>query len=282
MQHELSTNDMITFPNAKINIGLNVVSLREDGYHDLESVFYPIPLEDALEIIPVEKQDSKYVFHSYGNSVEENDDDNLVVRAYRLLDDDFHLPAVDISLYKHIPCGAGLGGGSADATFTLKMLNTMFNLKLSTDTLKRYALQLGADCPFFVDNKPMFAEAVGELLSPVSLSLKGYRIVVVKPNIFISTREAFSNIIPKHPEMSIRQLIMQPIKEWKTNIKNDFEKSAFSLHAELGEIKQSLYREGAVYVSMSGSGSAIFGIFPEEIDLSTSLYNNMFYFTEIL
>jgi 4-diphosphocytidyl-2-C-methyl-D-erythritol kinase len=276
---------MITFPNAKINIGLNIVGCRADGYHDLETVFYPIPLEDALEIVPVPsekslEQQTKCHLHCYGNPIEGKEEDNLVVKAYHLLDADFHLPAVSISLFKHIPSEAGLGGGSSDATYTLKMLNELFNLNLSASQLKSYAVKLGADCPFFVDNVPALAKGIGEQLTPINFSLKGYHLLLVKPEISISTREAFDGIIPRKPNIPVEKSIFCPIGQWKDTIQNDFEKSVFPQHGSLEEIKNRLYREGALFASMSGSGSTLYGIFKKGSIPTVNGFNDMFCFSE--
>lgn len=252
---------MITFPNAKINLGLSITEKRPDGYHNLETVFYPVALEDALEIQLSSENGEKFTLHQYGINIAGNPADNLVVKAYLLLDKEFHLPPISIHLYKHIPSGAGLGGGSADAAFMLKLLNDQFDLKLSDKQLEDYAALLGADCAFFIKNVPTFAEGIGNIFSPVSLSLKGYQIVLIKPDVFVSTREAFSNIHPQRPQHSIKDIINRPIKKWKDLLVNDFEASVFPKHPVIEDIKKELYRKGAIYASMSGSGSSVFGLF---------------------
>lgn len=252
---------MITFPNAKINLGLSITEKRPDGYHNLETVFYPVPLEDALEIRTSSKAEQKFTLHQHGLEIVGNPEDNLVVKAYLLLDKEFHLPPIEIHLYKHIPSGAGLGGGSSDAAFILKLLNEHYQLNQSESQLETYAATLGADCAFFIKNSPTFAEGIGNLFSPVSLSLKGYQILIVKPTIFVSTREAFSNIRPHHPEHSIKDIIHRPVHEWKELLINDFEASVFPQYPVIGEIKKKLYSNGAIYASMSGSGSSVFGLF---------------------
>lgn len=252
---------MLTFPNAKINLGLNITEKRPDGYHNLETIFYPIPVEDALEInIPVDGT-GKYGLHQSGLKIEGDADHNLVVKAYQLLDDEFDLPPVDIHLFKHIPSGAGLGGGSADAAFMLKLLNEKFDLGLSPDKLEEYAARLGADCAFFIRNAPTFAEGIGNIFSPVPLSLKGYGLWLVKPDIFVSTRDAFSQIRPRRPERSLKEIVRMPVEEWKEYMVNDFEESVFPQFPEIGEIKEEMYRQGAIYASMSGSGSSVYGLF---------------------
>ena len=187
--------------------------------------------------------------------------DNLVVKAYLMLDKVFDLPPVDIHLYKHIPSGAGLGGGSSDAAFMLKLLNKRFELGLTTEKLEEYAAALGADCAFFINNMPTYAEGIGNLFSPIELSLSGYQIMIVKPNVFVSTREAFSNIHPHRPEYPVKEAILRPVAEWKDILINDFEASVFPQHPVIGEIKRELYHQGAIYASMSGSGSSVFGLF---------------------
>lgn len=252
---------MLTFPNAKINLGLNITEKRPDGYHNLETIFYPIPVEDALEInIPVDGT-GKYGLHQSGLKIEGDPDHNLVVKAYKLLDDEFDLPPVDIHLFKHIPSGAGLGGGSADAAFMLKLLNEKFDLGLSADKLEEYAVRLGADCAFFIRNAPTFAEGIGNIFSPVPVSLKGYELWLVKPDIFVSTKDAFAQIRPRRPERSLKEIVRMPVEEWKEYMVNDFEESVFPQFPEIGEIKEEMYRQGAVYASMSGSGSSVYGLF---------------------
>ncbi|WP_455586349.1 4-(cytidine 5'-diphospho)-2-C-methyl-D-erythritol kinase [Bacteroides sp.] len=252
---------MITFPNAKINLGLNITEKRPDGYHNLETVFYPVPIEDALEIHLSNDANKKYSLHQAGVEIIGNEEDNLVVKAYLLLDKMFDLPPVDIHLYKRIPTGAGLGGGSSDAAFMLKLLNERFELGLTDENLEEYAATLGADCAFFIKNAPTYAEGVGNIFSPVSLSLKGYQILLVKPDIFVSTREAFSLIKPHKPEYSLKETISMPVSEWKGRLVNDFEASVFPQYPAIGKIKEDLYKNGAVYAAMSGSGSSVFGIF---------------------
>ena len=275
---------MITFPNAKINLGLNITEKRPDGYHNLETVFYPIPLEDALEITILNDSKQKFVLHQSGLEISGEPETNLVVKAYLLLEQEFQLPPVDIYLYKHIPSGAGLGGGSADAAtvmqkdhtrvgvglylepaFMLKLLNEKFNLHLADEKLEEYAAILGADCAFFIKNKPTFAEGIGNIFSPVDLSLKGYQLVLVKPDVFVSTRDAFSQIKPHYPDHSLKEIIRRPVSEWKNCMFNDFEKSVFPQYPVIEEIKKELYSKGAIYAAMSGSGSSVFGLFsPEE------------------
>lgn len=258
---------MIVFPNIKINLGLSITEKRPDGYHNLETVFYPVALEDALEIRALPEADKKITLHQYGMEIAGNPEDNLVAKAYSLLDKEFHLPPVEIHLYKHIPSGAGLGGGSSDAAFMLKLLNGHFHLNLSEEQLEIYAATLGADCAFFIKNKPVYAEGIGNIFSPIELSLKGYQIMIVKPDVFVSTREAFANIHPHHPEYPVKEVIRRPVAEWKDTLINDFEASVFPQHPVIGEIKQELYNQGALYASMSGSGSSVFGLFAPDAAL---------------
>lgn len=250
---------MLIFPNAKINIGLNIVRKREDGFHDLETVFYPIQLSDCLEFVGSEDQET--TFTNTGLTVDSSADDNLCIKAYRLLEKDFNLPALKIHLHKIIPFGAGLGGGSSDAAFMLSSINEYFELGLTELQLIDYSLKLGSDCPFFIKNKAVFAEGRGELFSTVDLDLSKYKIVLVKPDNFVSTKEAFSGIVARKPEVSLTGLIKQPIEEWKNTIVNDFENHIFKIHPRIGQIKEKLYEQGAIYASMSGSGSSVYGIF---------------------
>lgn len=258
---------MITFPNAKINLGLNITEKRPDGYHNLETIFYPIPLEDALEACPRKEGLGSYSLSQSGLSIEGDAENNLVVKAYKLLDETYHLPPVDIYLHKHIPSGAGLGGGSADAAFMLKLLNQMCSLNLTDDQLEAYAARLGADCAFFIRNQPTYAEGIGNIFSPVKLSLAGWQLLLVKPDIFVSTRDAFARIRPRRPERNLRDLISQPVESWKDYMINDFEESVFPQFPAIGDIKTELYHLGAVYASMSGSGSSVYGLFAPDVVL---------------
>lgn len=260
---------MLTFPNAKINLGLNIVEKRADGYHNIETVFYPIGLCDVLEVVPSETC-TDYSFSSSGITIDGDPEDNLIVKAYRLLRSEYQFPAIDISLIKQIPFGAGLGGGSADAAFMLKAINELFTLKLTPKKLEKLASSLGADCPVFIRNRPVFATGIGNAFTSIDLSLKGYFLLLVKPDIHVSTPEAYSLVVPEKPETSLLELIKQPVSNWKNTIKNDFEKSVFARYPSINKIKNDLYEMGAVYASMSGSGSSVFGIFetePEKNDL---------------
>lgn len=254
---------MIVYPNAKINLGLNVVERRPDGYHNIETIFYPIGIQDVLSIEPSETC-SDYSFSSSGISVGGDVEDNLIVKAYRLLRSEYEFPPVDISFYKQIPFGAGLGGGSADAAFTLKALNTLFELKITPKKLEKLAAKLGADCPFFIKNKPVYATGTGNTFSSVKISLKGYWMLLVKPDIHVSTPEAYAGITPTPSVKSLTELIQLPMTEWKNHIKNDFEETVFAKQPEIGEIKNKMYDLGALYASMSGSGSSVYGIFEQK------------------
>lgn len=270
---------MVTFPNAKINLGLDVVSKRPDGYHNLETVFYPIPLEDVLEITPAEDADAPdYTFTMHNAVFEGDNNDNLVVKAYKILAADHKLPKVQMALYKNIPTGAGLGGGSADAAFALKMLNEIASLGLSDDKLEEYAARIGADCAFFIRNAPAYATGIGNILSPTPCDLKGYTLVLVKPDIHISTKEAYSLVRPAAPETPLTEIAAGPVNEWKGRMKNDFEKSVFAAHPSMEKIKEKLYSMDAIYASMSGSGSSFFGIFGQEQDIEKvkELFPGMF------
>ena len=270
---------MITFPNAKINLGLDIVEKRPDGYHNLETVFYPIPLCDILEITPATGPDAPdYTFTMYNAVFDGDDADNLVIKAYKALAADHKLPKVDISLYKHIPTGAGLGGGSADAAFALKMLNDIAGLGLSAEQLRGYASRIGADCAFFIDNTPAYATGIGDILSPTPCSISGYHLVLVKPDIHVSTKDAYALVTPQKPQVPLTAIAQQPIQEWKGTMKNDFEKSIFAKHPTMAKVKEQLYSMGAVYASMSGSGSSFFGIFNQEQDIEKikALFPGMF------
>ena len=251
---------MVVFPNCKINVGLHVVCKRTDGYHDLETVFYPLFLRDALEVIRSEK----FSFQLSGLPVDGITENNLCVKAYHLLKQDFpELPPVSIHLHKAIPMGAGVGGGSADGAFMLTLLNDKFRLHLSQEQLISYALKLGSDCPFFIINKPCFASGRGENLTPVDLDLSSYKIIMVNPGIHVSTKEAFSRLTPSIPKKGVQEIIKQPITTWREELKNDFEESVFKSFPAIEDVKKELYETGAIYAAMSGSGSSVLGIFDQ-------------------
>jgi 4-diphosphocytidyl-2-C-methyl-D-erythritol kinase len=266
---------MISFPNAKINIGLNITEKRPDGYHNLETIFYPIELCDALEF--VESEENKFAYSGF--NIDGETDNNLIIKAYRLLKKEFNLPKINIHLHKAIPMGAGLGGGSADAAFMLKMLNEEFKLGLSSEELQQKASLLGADCAFFVENKPTLAKGIGNIFEPTEVNLEGYHIVLVKPDVHVSTAEAYGGCKPQRWTTPLETAIKRPIAEWKNCIFNDFEKTVFVAHPELAEIKKMLYDKGAIYAAMSGSGSTIYGIFDKEVsDINTHIDSKIYKF----
>lgn len=255
---------MLIFPNAKINLGLNVVSKREDGFHNIETIFFPVKgLSDALEFIP----SSEISFKTSGIVLEGNPSDNIVLKAFNLLKERFLLPPLSIHLHKFIPSGAGLGGGSADAGFMLKGLIDCFNLTIASQELNQIAAQIGSDCAFFISNTPSLASGKGEILRPVFLELKNKHIVIIKPPFAVNTKEAYSGIHPAEPQHKLSELIKLPIKDWKYRINNDFEFPVFQRFPELKLIKQSLYELGALYASMTGSGSAVYGIFESKPEI---------------
>ena len=273
---------MIVFPCAKINLGLNIVSKREDGYHNLETVFYPIPLYDALEIKYMDEKfpsDTACDLKVTGNAVDCDEQKNLVVKAYHILAADYQLQRIHTHLYKHIPSQAGLGGGSSDAAFMIRLLDERFRLNIGNPEMERYAARLGADCAFFIEAEPAYAEGIGDVLMPADGpdgNLQGYYLCVVKPDVAVSTKEAYSAITPKKPAKSCRDIVRQPIETWKEELVNDFEEPIFKMHPELEAIKQKLYDQGAVYASMSGSGSALYGIFKEEPKGIEEQFDSMF------
>lgn len=258
--------NIVLYPNAKINIGLRIVEKRNDGFHNLETFFYPIrQLTDILEIIESDRMDIHYYGIPYslpGNDIE----NDLCVKAFRLLEKGFGIPPVEIYLYKKIPAGSGLGGGSSDAANMLSGLNQLFNLRLNREELAAFASELGSDCPFFIYNEPMTGSGKGDILKPfISKSVKDLaercRIRIYPQNIKISTAEAYSNIMPDPSGRDLKEKLSLPIEEWREHIVNDFEKNIFKMHPELNLAKQRIYDEGAIYASMSGSGSALYGIF---------------------
>lgn len=264
---------MVVFPNCKINLGLHVVRKREDGYHDLETIFYPLPLHDALEVVRRETANGKreipdraaVSLQISGLTVLGKSEDNLCIKAYNLLKKDHpQLGDVDIYLHKAIPMGAGLGGGSADGAFALQLLNDKFQLKLSREKLLDYSLQLGSDCPFFIINKPCFAKGRGELLQSIQLDLSGYSFLVVHPGVHINTGWAFSQLSPAPAPKPLQDIIQQPVETWRNELKNDFEAPVCKHHPDMQAIKDRLYNAGALYASMTGSGSCFFGIFKKD------------------
>lgn len=255
---------MLKFPSAKINLGLNVLFKREDGYHELETALIQVPFFDILEILP----SHEFVFKQSGLFVDGNFENNLCVKAFRLIQKNHTLPNIYLHLNKIIPMGAGLGGGSADAAFVIRMLNECFELKLSVKHMQDYASQLGSDCPFFISDVPQLARGRGEILQPIDLNLKGYYIKLINIGLHVSTKDAFSNVVFSNNSKSIQDILLLPIESWKKELKNDFEISVFKIYPQLADIKNMLYGEGAVYASMSGSGSTMFGIYKEKPKLN--------------
>lgn len=252
---------MIQFPNCKINLGLNIVGKRTDGFHNLETVFYPVPLHDALEIIPA--PDGVFQFTATGLAIPGKAEQNLCVKAFQLLQSEFELPAVKMHLHKAIPMGSGLGGGSADGAFTLKILNELFALELDHIQLKKYACLLGSDCAFFIENRPLFATGKGDEFEFVELDMAGLYLAIIIPDVHVATADAYRLVIPELPLRSLKEVIRMPVKEWPDMVANDFEKPVFAKFPVIRGIKQTLCDANAVYVSMSGSGSAVYGIFYE-------------------
>lgn len=255
---------MISFPPCKINLGLNIVRKRSDGYHDIETCFFPVPWCDVLEIIRA----SETKIYQTGIPILGEPTNNIVFKAYELMKKDFEIGPVEMHLHKIIPHGAGLGGGSSDGANALILLNQIFQLNLSSEQLKKYALALGSDCPYFIEPKPMLGTGRGEVLDRVSIDLSGKHLVLIKPDAHVSTAEAYSGVIPREPSTPLRDVIARPIDEWRHEVINDFEKSVFINHPEIADIKESLYLKGALYASMSGSGSTVYGIFEKAFDAS--------------
>jgi len=285
---------MVVFPNCKINLGLHILDKRKDGYHNLQTIFYPLPFTDVLELIPNKGSKTAIEFTGTGIAIDGKPEDNLCIKAYHLLKKDFpQLPPVKVHLHKAIPMGAGLGGGSANASFMLRSLNEKFGLLIPESQLIQYALQLGSDCPFFIKNKPCFAKGRGELLEEIVLDLSAYKIIVVNPGIHINTGWAFSKLADGskapgsliwsdglNPPDLFNDLYEQPVETWKNILKNDFEIPVFEAYPAVKAIKETLYTYGALYASMSGSGSTVFGIFTKSVDLSAFKEKN--YFTKII
>ena len=273
---------MIVFPIAKINLGLNVVEKRPDGYHNLQTVFYPVPIKDALEVQQMNEgfpSDVDCDLKVTNIAIEGDEQRNLVVRAYLLLKQDFPtLPRIHTHLWKGIPTQAGMGGGSSDCAYMIRLLNALFDLQLSDEQMIRYAARLGADCAFFIKSEPCYAEGIGEKMQPIGLDLSEWYIGVVRPDIPVPTKEAFSRIHPHYPQVCPKEAVMQPVETWRETLVNDFEESVFALHPEIGAIKEQLYKMGATYAAMSGSGSALFGLFKERPDTLGRQFPDMFTF----
>ena len=255
---------MICFPNAKINIGLNILNRRDDGYHNLETILYSVKIHDALEIIEADELSIEFSGLEIPGSIE----DNLCLKGYQLLKQDFNIPPVKIHLHKNIPIGAGLGGGSADAAFFIRLINQTFHLGMPDERMMNYARKLGTDCAFFIKNEPVLAFEKGDEFEPVKLDLSHYYIALAMPPVHVSTSEAYQGVKPTTIKQSLFELIQLPVEQWKDHIKNDFEQHIFENHPEIRAVKASLYQAGALYASMSGSGSSVFGIFNKKPDLS--------------
>lgn len=260
---------MISFPNCKINLGLNVISKRNDGYHEICSVMYPVEILDIVEVI----KSDELKFTSSGLDIPGDIDGNLCVKAFKILQREYNIDPVHIHLYKNIPMGAGLGGGSSDGAYTLKLLNDLFELNISTEELKVYAAELGSDCAFFVEKFPQLASGRGEILEPFNVTLNGKTIILINDGTHISTQEAYSNITPKEPLQDIQEVLSLPISEWKNTLINDFEQGVFKNHPQLAVYIEKLYQSGAEYAAMTGSGSTIYGLFNESPKLHSDLKN---------
>lgn len=257
---------MIVFPNIKINLGLNIIEKRPDGFHNLESLFFPVPWCDALEAIISEKQG--LTFSSSGIPIPGDFSGNLVVKAYDLLKKDFSLPGMEVHLHKVIPMGAGLGGGSSDGAFMLKLINELCDLQLSAEQLEKYAAKLGSDCPFFIRNQPALVTGRGEILSPATIQLKGYHIALVMPPVTVGTAEAYSWIRPQQPHIALKELLDSPVSQWRGKLMNDFENPVAERYPVIASVRDQLYALGAEYAAMSGSGAAVFGLFTTPPDLT--------------
>ncbi|MBL7924309.1 MAG: 4-(cytidine 5'-diphospho)-2-C-methyl-D-erythritol kinase [Bacteroidia bacterium] len=255
---------MIVFPHCKVNLGLNITEKRSDGYHNLESVFLPVPWTDALEMVRSDKQG--LTFHSSGLLIPGDSSNNLVIKAYNLLAQNYQVPGLAVHLHKVIPMGAGLGGGSSDGAFALHLINELAGLQLNKSELAAYAVRLGSDCPFFLNREAMMAGGRGEILEPFPLDLKNWYMLIVMPPVSVGTAEAYSWIKPKPPRVPLRSVLLQDPAEWKDALVNDFEEPVMARYPVIGEMKEQLYRQGAVYASMSGSGAAVFGLFRNEPD----------------
>ena len=265
---------MLAFANAKINIGLNVVEKLPNGYHNIQTVFYPIKIHDVVEITDATNTTCQVA----GIDIEGNQEDNLCYKAFRLLQKDYNIPEQQINLLKQIPVGAGLGGGSSDAAHLIKIIDQKFNLGLTFLEMEQYASRLGADCAFFIQNKPVYAYGKGDQFKPVTLDLSAYNLVLVKPDVHVSTSEAYAGMIPSPQEENLPELVQLPVESWKTEIKNDFERMVFEKYPAIGHVKEKLYQAGAIYAAMSGSGSSVYGIFDQAISLPALEQQNKVYY----
>ncbi len=265
---------MLAFANAKINIGLNVTEKVADGYHNIQTVFYPIKLNDVVEITDAESISCQVS----GIDISGNPEDNICYKAFQLIQKDYNIPAQQITLLKQIPVGAGLGGGSSDAAHLIKLIDKKFNLGLTVPEMQSYAAALGADCAFFIENKPVYAYGRGDQFMPVTVDLSGYQIVLVKPEIHVSTAEAYAGMIPQPNAEDLPELIAQPVASWKGQVNNDFEKMVFAKYPAISDIKNELYAAGALYAAMSGSGSSVYGIFEHPVSVPELEINNKVYY----
>jgi len=252
---------MVTFPGCKINLGLHILNRRPDGYHDLNTCFFPVPWTDILELIP----SKEYAFALTGLTIPGSPDNNLVAKAYQMLRADFDLAPVQVHLHKLVPMGAGLGGGSADAAHALRLLNTLFSLQIPPSKLSEYAQQLGSDCSFFLSGAPAMGSGKGEILEPAELPLNGYYAIILTPEIHLSTAEAYASVKPKQPVENLRVTLKRPVTEWRKWLVNDFEVTVFPRFPQLAKLKEHCYIKGAVYASMSGSGSSVYALFDREV-----------------
>ncbi|MEI6577474.1 MAG: 4-(cytidine 5'-diphospho)-2-C-methyl-D-erythritol kinase [Bacteroidota bacterium] len=270
---------MILFPFSKINLGLRVLRKRKDGFHDLDTCFYPFALRDILEAIPAEQGSGTFTFS--GIAIEGEPGNNLIVKAVRLLQNDFNFPDLSMHLHKIIPMGAGLGGGSSDAVFALKLVNALYHLNLSKEMLFNYAVKLGSDCAFFLENQACLASGRGDILQPITITLKDWYLVLVKPDIHVSTKDAYHGIQPQEPAIKLQDALLQPVTTWESLLFNDFEETVFLKHPEIRHIKEELYRQGAVFALMSGSGASVFGLFREKPSLKEH-FRGAFVFEDLL
>ncbi|MBI4649604.1 MAG: 4-(cytidine 5'-diphospho)-2-C-methyl-D-erythritol kinase [Bacteroidia bacterium] len=272
---------MITFPNAKINLGLNILEKRSDGFHNIETIFYPVGLSDILEILPCPDTSKSSSLTITGKAIQGSVSENLCFKVYNILKNDFNIPSATMFLHKIIPVGSGLGGGSSDAAFTVKLLNTLFNIGLDEVQMINYASKIGSDCAFFIKNRPCFATGRGDMLEDIKLNLNAYFILLICPEIHVSTAWAYSQIKPAKHITPLKNILSLPVEQWKILVKNDFEKIVFKKYPELKKIKEQLYEMGAVFASMSGSGSAIYGLFKEKPEVK-GLFKENYYFEKFL
>jgi 4-diphosphocytidyl-2-C-methyl-D-erythritol kinase len=266
---------MVHFPNAKINLGLFVTEKRNDGFHNIQTVFYPVPLRDALELL--KSDNNQFRFNTSGLNIPGGASGNLCLRAWELMEKAFSLPPVRIHLHKAIPMGAGLGGGSSDGAFMIRLIDQFFDLGLSVEAMEAYARQLGSDCPFFIRNAPAIAEGKGDYPVPLQVDLSGKYLVIVKPDVHISTGDAYAAVTPAVPELDIEEIVSRPVEEWRNLLTNDFERVLINKFPEIGRIKSKLYEHGALFALMSGSGSAVYGIFDQKVELEKYFRGNFYW-----